>query len=133
MTSTAIITLLLGVFIILSRGPLLITPARTTAVYRRLFATNARIRIAGVCAALLGLALILAAQGRASFAAQAMLCFGWLMLGMTLLLHIPFPGIVALFAEGLFEAMEDNATGRVLGGLGVAAGLIFVYIGLFTL
>ncbi len=133
MTSTAIITLVLGVLIILSRGPLLFTPARTTAVYRRLFATNARIRVAGVFAALLGLALILAAQGESAVAAHAMLWVGWFLLGGTLLLHIPFPGIVALFADGLFDALADDTTGRVLGAIGVAIGLIFVYVGLVLL
>ena len=63
MNPLALVSVVAGAVIIAVRGPFVIAPAASSAAGRWLIASRARIRVAGVIFAALGLAMILSAHG----------------------------------------------------------------------
>jgi hypothetical protein len=64
MNELSLVYVAVGVLVIVVRGPLIFAPAATIDFYRRLLATDARVRVMGVVVGAVGLALI--AEGRGS-------------------------------------------------------------------
>jgi uncharacterized protein YjeT (DUF2065 family) len=128
MTALAIVTTLVGVVIITARGPLIFAPRATLRFYRKLLATDARIRIVGLAAAGLGLALASSAHASDGTTAAILAGFGWLIAGIGGLVMLLFPSAYRSFTESILEILEDGM--RPIGIIGVAIGLIFVWTGL---
>ena len=128
MSALAIASIAFGVLIIATRGPLVFAPVATLGAYRGLLASDARVRILGALVMVLGLALALSARGVEGTAAGILGGLGWIMLGMAVLLLIAFPCFYRELAVSVIDAIEDAAP--AIGALGVAIGVLFVYLGL---
>jgi hypothetical protein len=62
MEPIAIVTALLAALYIVGRGPLVIAPAATVEVYRRMLSSSGRIRVFGSSLALLAVPLVVSAR-----------------------------------------------------------------------
>ncbi|MEE9280932.1 MAG: DUF2065 family protein [Myxococcota bacterium] len=132
MDALAIPCILIGVLVILARGPLIFAPAATLRVYRKLIASDARLRVVGFVLAALGAAVVRSGWGVEGLAAQALSVLGWLLCfaGLAVLL---FPGPWRRVADsvlGIASESVDAAFLRVVGVIAVAAGAGLVYLGL---
>ncbi len=135
MTSTAIVSVILGLFIVLIRGlPWVFAPVRTMEVFRKLTASAGAIRSMGVLGAALGLAMVLSAWGAASAAEKFILYLGGFILVLTLLFPVAFPGAAAAFSGVIADALEDDTPRlRGFGLIAVGIGVFFLYLGLCVL
>ena len=128
MSALAIASIAFGILIIATRAPLVFAPVATLGAYRGLLASDSRVRILGGFAIVLGLALALSARGVEGVAAGILGGLGWILVVMSALLPIAFPRFYRELAASLLDAIEDAAP--ALGALGVAFGILFVYLGL---
>ena len=128
MSELAIVSVVVGTLIVATRGPLVVAPVATLGAYRWLLASDSRVRVLGVCGMVLGLALALSARGVEGTAAGFLEGFGWVMVVGVLLLLMVFPRFYRELAASVFDAIEDAAP--ALGALGVAFGILFIYLGL---
>ena len=127
MNSLATVSVFVGILLIMVRGPLLFAPEATLQTYRKLIADETRIRIIGVFAAMLGVAMISSAWGADQPAAIIISILGWIVaLVAPLLLMLP------AFYQYLADSFLDMSTAaaRVIGVLSVAVGGFFIYLGL---
>ncbi len=130
MTQLALLSVVAGAIIIAVRGPFILAPAASLAGSRWLIASKARLRVAGVVFALLGLAMISSAQGSAQGAALVVSILGWLwVLGAVFLLLI-FTSSYQRFIVRIMNALEDSAVPRVAGVIGTLFGAFLVYLGI---
>ncbi len=132
MDGLAIPCIVIGVLVILARGPLIFVPAATLRVYRNLFATDARVRVVGFVLAALGVVVLRSGWGATSLAAQSLSVLGWLLCfaGLAILL---FAGPWRRVADSLLEIASesvDAALLRLVGVIAVAVGGALVYLGL---
>ena len=132
MSNTAIISVLIGVIIILSRGPLIFWPEATREFYLKLIATNTRMRLIGLCVLALGIAMILAARDEAHEASIIILALGWFMAFVAIFGELIFTSILRLIGEAVLEAL-DNVMLRGLGVFGTGFGAFFIWLGLKVL
>ncbi len=128
MSGLAIVSVVVGILIVATRGPLVVAPVATLGVYRALLASDSRVRLIGVCVIALGLALALSARGMEGAAAGFLGGFGWVMAVGAVLLLLAFPRFYRELAVSVLDAIEDAAP--ALGAVGVAFGVLFVYLGL---
>ena len=133
MSGLAAVTITLGVLIIVSRGSLVLFPKRTLDFTRRLVDRPSVIRLIGVFLALLGLMMIVTASGDDRAAAQFVLGTGWFFLAVSMALLVFFPSLYRGLTVTLLDVMEGGGGTRALGVLGVAVGIVFVYLGSFVL
>ncbi len=131
MKELAIVSIVLGSVIILSRGPLVLAPDATLRVYRKLLATNTRVRIMGTCMLPLSVAMIVLAQGSELTAAWIISVIGWYMALMTVFVLLIFPSAYRQLALSLLEAVSQAI--RPLGAIGVGIGVLFIWLGLSML
>ncbi len=135
MSALGIACIVLGILVILSRGPPIFAPEATLRVYRNLIATNARLRVVGFVLAALGAALVRSGWGVDGLATQALSVLGWLLCfaGLAALL---FPGPWRRVGDSVLSSASesvDTALLRVLGVIAVAVGAAVVYLGLRVL
>jgi hypothetical protein len=133
MNSLAIVSIVLGSVIIIARGPMVVAPKGTLAVFRQLIQSPARIRILGVFVALLGLAMVATARGIDQSAAQVILVFGWFLSLVSIFLLLLFPSLYRGLASFFLEVFEETAAFRAVGVIGVAFGVFFLYLGIAVL
>ena len=130
MTQLALLSVVAGALIIAVRGPFVLAPAASFAGSRWLIASKARLRVAGVIFAALGLAMISSAQSSAQGAALVVSILGWLwVLGAVFLLLI-FTSLYQRFIARIMNALEDSAVPRVAGVIGTLFGALLVYLGI---
>ncbi len=132
MDGPAIPCIVVGVLVILARGPLIFAPAATLRVYRTLMATDARVRVIGFVLAALGAVIVRSGWGVGGLAAQALSVLGWLLCfaGLAVLL---FAGPWRRVADSVMEIASesvDPAFLRLVGVIAVAVGAALVYLGL---
>lgn len=133
MSALAVVSVVLGAVVIAARAPLLVAPQATVAVYRRLLERNGFARLLGAVFAALGAALIGAGWGSEPTPARIMLAVGWLLTGSGGLMLAAPPSATRRFVESILGAIDDPAALRILGGIGVAVGLGFLFLGLRVL
>ncbi len=128
MEPVAIVTALLGIVSIVSRGGLLFAPEATLALQRRLFSNTGRTRLMGVFVIGLGVALIVTAHepnpGQARFYLELL---GWFVAVAGLGIVIA-PGAWGRFALSILEAFEDPTTLRAMGALGIGFGVFLIWV-----
>jgi uncharacterized protein YjeT (DUF2065 family) len=132
MSNTAIISVLIGVLIIVGRGPLIFWPEATREFYLKLIATNLRVRLIGVCLLALGIVMIMSARADARGASIIIQGLGWFLVFIAFFGELIFASIVRLIAEAVLEAL-DNVMLRGLGVLAVGLGAFFIWLGLKVL
>jgi len=131
MTGLAGVTILLGVLVILVRGPLAVAPDATLRAYRELLATDARVRIMGGCLAALAAAMITLARGSELVEARIVAALGWCMAAVAVFFLLLFPAAYRRLAESLLEAASQAL--RPLGAIGVGIGALLIWLGLSML
>ena len=132
MSSTAIISVLIGVLIIVGRGPLIFWPEATRDIYLKMMATNLRVRLIGVCLLALGIVMIMSARGDARGASVVIEGLGWLLTFIAFFGELIFTSIVRLIAEAVLEALDEVML-RGLGVLAIGLGAFFIWLGLEVL
>ncbi len=137
MSGVGIASIVLGVFVVCGRLPLVVAPAPTLRWFRRLVSSNSRIRVLGACFVPLGVAMVwVGNKGDGDLAGVVMFVGLWI-LGWSLLLLIAFPAGYRSLVEGLGLAPQEpegSLIGWRLAGLaGVAIGVIFIYAGVLAL
>jgi hypothetical protein len=130
MTQLALASVVAGAVIIAVRGPFVLAPAASSAGGRWLIASRARIRVAGVLFAALGLAMISSAQGSAQGASLVVYIVGWLWALAAVFLLLIFTSLYQRIAVGIMNALDDSAVLRVLGAIGTLFGAFLVYLGI---
>jgi uncharacterized protein YjeT (DUF2065 family) len=135
MDGLAVVSIVFGVLVIVFRGPLIFAPGRTIDFYRRLIATDTRVRIIGVPIAVIGLSMIGLAWDSTETAPRVLFGFGWfLAVGAAVLLGLSSRW--RRMAESFMVLMRDGMDPMVLRFIGVVAvaiGALFVYLGLEVL
>ncbi len=130
MSELSLVYVAIGILVIAVRGPLVFAPEATIDVYRRLLATDARVRVMGVVVGAAGLALI--AEGRGSGVANLIVfTFGWLMAVGALFFMLIFPAPYRRLAASVldFAAGVGSSVSRVAGMIGVLIGVFLIYLG----
>jgi uncharacterized protein YjeT (DUF2065 family) len=131
MIGLATVCIVLGLVIIVSRGPLVLAPDATLRVYRQLLATDARVRILGACIVALAVPMILVAQGSDLTTAKVVFVMGWGMACVGVLLLLLFPAAYRRFAESILDAMSQAL--RPVGAIAVGIGVLFIWMGVSVL
>lgn len=129
MNDLALISILIGIIAIVSRGPLIFAPESTKELYVKLVASNTRIRIMGLFVAALGTAAIMAARGSDQTAALIILVLGYFWVFAATFFLLIFTSFYKLIADAFLDAM-DNLILRLLGVFTVLLGAFFIYLGL---
>ena len=129
MTGTDGTLVLLGVFIIVTRGSLAIWPLATRNVYQRLLKTNPRVRVFGLAFLSLPVAMILANRGDPRDAAIILTGLGYFYICVVSVFFLIIPGIYRLISDAVLEAM-DTAMLRGVGVIAVVIGFLLIYAGL---
>jgi len=128
MSTTALIIVLLGLSIMVSRAPLLVAPEQTRSTYLRLFDTAGKMRVMGlVMGAIAGLILWLV-WGLADTPSVAVQFLAGLILVLAVIAMIPFPDFSSGLATRVWSAFSPGVL-RVLGALAIVVGGLIVWYG----
>ena len=134
MDSLSIFCIVLGILLIVGRGPLIFAPSATLRFYDRwLLSTNARFRVLGVVIAVVAMALLFSDFGEGVLAGW-LLAFGWFMAIVALLFLVltnVFRGFVQIIF-GYIEKSVDERIMRTVGLLAVGSGLALIYVGIYV-
>ena len=135
MSEVGVVSIVVGVVIVCSRGALLIAPAATLNWFRGVIATDSRIRALGALVLILGAAMIWAGGSDHSDLATFNSVVGWVFVGISTLALVLFPTAYRGIAEAVLPSPPDADLGgwRVVGLLGVAIGGLLVYFGALAL
>jgi hypothetical protein len=137
MSEVGIVSIVLGVVVVCSRGALVLAPAATLRWFAGVISTNRRIRILGVVTLALGGTMVWAGASEHSGLATILSVAGWGVVGLSALALLLFPGAYRAIAEALLplEAAVDADLGawRSLGLLGVIMGGLLIYFGALAL
>ena len=134
MDALAIICIVVGIGSIVEHLPLVYGPRTTLRFYDRVFfSTNARCRALGVVIATVAMALFLLPFGDGPLAGF-LHAVGWLAAAEALWFWI-LPDSVRRVVNAICSFFENSVPAsvvRVLGVLGVLAGLAFIYVGVYV-
>ena len=134
MDSLSIICIVVGIFVIVTRGPLIFAPSATLRFGDRLLlSTNARFRAFGVVFATLAMALLFSDFGEGVLAGL-LHTFGWFMATVALLFLV-LPNVFRGFIQTIFIYIEksvDERIMRIVGFLHVLFGLALIYVGVYV-
>jgi len=129
MSTTALILVIFGLSIMLSRGPLVIAPTRTRAMYLKLFDTDAHMRILGVVFAVISAMVVWSVWGVSGVAAQWITYIGGFVFLLAVFAMVLMPAPFRRLATTIWSAFGPT-TLRVLGLLAVLFGGWMVWYGL---
>ena len=135
MEPIAIVTAILAALYIVGRGPLVVAPGATVAVYRRMFSTTGRIRVFGSLLVPLAVALVVTArQARAEAGDITILVevMGWLSAAAAVWVIVA-PGTVQRFVTSFWDAVPSDSARRAIGALNIAFGLCLGWVAFFAL
>ena len=130
MTNTDITLVLLGLTIIIIRGPFVIWPMATRGVYQRLHKTNLRVRVIGLGLLPLLVAMILANKGDPRDAAIILTGLGSILIVFVLFFCLINPSLFRRLADAVLEDLEMFML-RGVGVFAVILGAYLVYWGLY--
>jgi hypothetical protein len=133
MNGLAIVSVLWGILIIISRTPFLIAPVATINTYRKISSTNTRIRMMGVVMIVLSLFTILFAQKSAEAIADVYLLFGWIAALVSVFMLLIFPIIIKEILEFSLKLFSRSVTARLIMIIPTAIGIFLIYMGIAVL
>lgn len=125
----------IGALIVVTRAPLVVRPAETLDLYRRLLATNARARALGVLYLAMAIACLAAAADTGG-APRQILFLLVVVFSATTVWTTAAPAHFRGFVDGWFRFIEtsvDPAAVRGLGMLGVGFGGLLIWWGVGAL
>lgn len=128
MNAVAIVSIVFGLLIIVTRGPLIFAPAQMKNVFLKIFQTPQRVRGVGIGMAVLGVAVLLALSESVGTLAVILSVVAWSMLIAALAFMAPFPGAAKSFLDGTINLMSDGFL-RVVGAIAVVIGILLIYAG----
>ena len=135
MDSVAIFCTVMGFLYVISRLPMAIAPRANLRWTREtMFSSNARMRAIGVAGVPFAGALLLLPFGE-GLIPLVLRCVGGLV-AVAVLGVVLAPGIAATWIVRLYEFFETRLSEGALRGLatiGVAFGLVLIYVGIFVL
>ena len=134
MDSLSIVCVVIGVLVVVGRGPLLFAPRATLRVHERLiFSTNVRFRALAVVVATLAIATILLPLGEGA-PTGLIRTLGWVV-AIAALGGLVQPGPcrrVARATFGFIERRVNDAIIRVLGFVALLIGAVLIYLGIYV-
>ena len=133
MNGLAIVSILWGILIIITRTPVLLAPRITINTYRKISSTNTRIRMMGVVMIVLSLFTILFAQKSAEVIADCYLLFGWIAALVSVFMLLIFPIIFKEILEFSLKLFSRSVTARLIMIVPTAIGIFLFYIGIVVL
>ncbi len=128
MNTVAIICIVLGILIIVTRGPLIVAPQATVRVYRKILEKPAQVRIMGLALALLALVVVRATANEPGLLAAILNVLGWLILVVGGLMLTLFPNVAQSIVYRVLDALSDTLL-RGAGLVAVGLGLFLIYLG----
>jgi len=130
MSNLALVSIIFGAIIILTRGPIIFVPEASMKFFLKLiFSSNTRIRIFGIFAVALGMIMINVAQGYDQTAALIIKYFGWFIVVVAGSISLIFTSIFKNICLNIMGNMDELIL-RIIGIFGVGLGAIFIYLGL---
>jgi len=130
MSNLALVSIIFGAIIILTRGPIIFVPEASMKFFLKLiFSSNTRIRIFGIFAVALGMIMINVAQGYDQTAALIIKYFGWFIVVVAGSISLIFTSIFKDICLNIMGNMDELIL-RIIGIFGVGLGAIFIYLGL---
>ena len=132
MDALAIICIVIGILNIVENLPLVYAPSAALRFFNVFFSTNARCRALGVVYAPMAMALLLLPFGDGPLAGF-LHAVGWVAAAEALWFWI-LPDSVRRVVNAIYSFLENSVPTpvvRVLGVLGVLAGLAFIYVGVY--
>jgi hypothetical protein len=134
-SEVGVASIVFGVVMVCSRGPLLLAPAATLGWFERLIETDGRIRALGAVTLMLGTAMAWAGASERSGLAMILFVIGWAVIGSSTLALVLFPDAYRSIAEAVLpsDTDEDLIGWRLLGLLGVFVGVLMIYYGALAL
>lgn len=132
MSALAWICIVVGALVIVTRAPLIVYPRQMLELYRKLWATNTRVRWIGALVGVLTLGLIPAAPGASDTAALVLILLGVTLVAVTIWL-LGFPASYRRLADSVTQFVDesvDTALPRAAGVLGTAIGVALIYLGI---
>ena len=136
MEPIAIVVAFLAALYILGRGPLVVAPVATVALYRRQLSTPGRVRALGVLLLVLVAApLIITARQAPVELRNITIWFegaGWFT-AAAMIWVIAFPGLWHRLMFSFWDAVSDPDLRRAIGVLNIAIGLGLGWVAFFVL
>jgi Mn2+/Fe2+ NRAMP family transporter len=131
MTTASIVAILLGVLTICVRGPLIVVPAATLRVYKRLISSATTTRLLGGATLLIALAMVVSGRDQQNSLEGVLFFFGIFMLLIAVPLLLIAPHVHMNIAEGFLpEQPVGLLVGwRLLGLLGATIGFVLIWAG----
>jgi hypothetical protein len=135
MSEVGVVSIVLGVVVVCSRGALLVAPAATLHWFEGMIATNGRTRAFGAFVLILGAAMVWAGASEHTGLATVLSAVGWVVFGIGTLALMLFPAIYRSIAEAFLPSAADaDLIGwRLVGLLGVGIGGLLIYFGALAL
>ena len=135
MSAVGIVTIALGVLGVCEGGGPLVAPEAYFGWLKETIASNARIRMLGAFVMALGGAMVWAGTSEDSGLATFLTVLGWVMLVISALVLVLFPGVYHTIANPF---MPSDTSGslflwRVRGLAGILAGVLIIYFGVLAL
>ncbi len=128
MSAFAIVLVVMGLMIAVTRAPLVFAPGATRDLYMHLFETDARMRWLGVMISAFGAVCIWAAAEVPGTLPAVIFTIGIFMIVVGVIGMIFFPGWSRPLATKVWKAFSES-TMRILGGLAVIFGLLLAGYG----
>jgi len=128
MSNLAIVLVVFGLLIALTRAPLVIAPVRTRDFYMKLFDTDARMRGLGVLVCVCGAACIWAGADVPGTSATIVVGVGLFMLASGFIAMMLFPTWARQLAIKVWSAWSPG-TLRSIAAFAVAFGLLIAWFG----
>lgn len=129
MSPVAIVIILIGALIALTRGPLIFAPLKVRDFYLRLLDSDGRMRGIGISIALLGTVCIWTGQGGLGTAATLLSGFGVFLVVVATAFFILFAHAARRLATSIWGGFSET-TLRLIGIASTVTGLALVYYGL---
>lgn len=135
MNRVAVVSIVLGVIVVCSRGALLVAPAATLGWFEDLIATDGRIRALGAFTLTLGATMVWADTAENSGLATILRLGGWAIVAFSTPALVLFPMAYRAIAESVLPSSGDSdlAGWRLLGLIGVILGGLLIYFGALAL
>lgn len=137
MSEVGVVSIVVGVIVVCGRGALLVAPAATLRWFGGVIATNCGTRALGAIALTLGAAMVWAGASEHSGLATVLSVVGWIIVGISSLALVLFPGPYRAIAEAVLpsaaDADADLLGWRIVGLLGISVGAILIYFGAVAL
>ena len=135
MSAVGIVTIALGVLGVCESGAPLVAPEAYFGWLKETIASNARIRMLGAFGMALGGAMVWAGTSEDSGLATFLTVLGWVMLVISALALVLFPGVYHTIANPFMPSVTSGSLflWRVRGLAGILAGVLIIYFGVLAL